>query len=76
MQYKGNIRVTVQHLDERPVSVLVGLFDDMLEVPDRLMVVQAEYECDSSVHHCFLATDETGLSGIRTSRPAEAGTGA
>ena len=38
--------VAGEHVEERPVAVLVGLLEDVVEIADRLVVVQGQDEAD------------------------------
>src|SRR5207302_5418493 len=44
VQRQPDVRVPLQEIEERPVAALVGLAEDMAEVPHRLLVVNAKQQ--------------------------------
>ena len=44
------LRIALEDVEKRPVAVLVRLLEDVVEVADRLMVVQDEDEADGVRH--------------------------
>ena len=49
VQRDSQMRELLEHIQKRPVAVLVGLLEDAVEIADRLMIVQREDETESVV---------------------------
>ena len=50
MQAELQLRVSLEDVEKRLVSVLVCLFEDVIKIADRLMIVQNQYQADMLRH--------------------------
>src|SRR5262245_32213168 len=50
VQRELQIRIALEQIKKRAVAVLIGLLEDAVEVPDRLMVVKNKQEADRVRH--------------------------
>ena len=53
--------IALEDVEERPIAVLIGLLEDVVEVADGLMIVQDEDEADGVRHRWRLAAGEGGV---------------
>ena len=50
VQRDPQIGVRFEHVQKRSIAVLVGLFEDILKVADRLVIVEYETQADGIAH--------------------------
>ena len=46
----GSVGIVLEHVQKRPVAVLIGLLENAVEVADRLMVVEYEDQSERRAH--------------------------
>ena len=55
--------VTAENIEERPIAVLVGLLEDVVEVTDGLMIVQGKDQADGVGHDSGVVVRWIGFQG-------------
>ena len=60
VQRDPHVRILLEHIEKRPIAVLIGLLENAVEIADRLMIVQGEDEAN----HGRIGSEVGGRSSL------------